>query len=264
MALVPGDQSLPLAGVMDLGAYVKRVNVTSTPVPRQIFAGDLASDLICIIDSVQCPSHKLFEYIQDQSLPCISVRSLEDLETCDIFPDTKTFVLLRDFTIELLDKDKHSKVLQRIVTFAQRKNVTVVLGIQSDILAHSSCEAVLFIVDTCITTLPTESYSEIRFSVTHRLAGGKARTEVCLLRDGDILRLDEQERSLASSQPLPTSTFNLDINDEQMTAKSNVVLPHLRVQMEQLTITQQQQQAEGRRILAGDYDDEDPDDDLDM
>lgn len=263
MALGPGDQSLPLAGVMDLGAYVKRVNVTSTPLPRQIFAGDLASDLIGIIDSIQCPSHKLFEYIQDQSLPCISVRSLEDLETFDIFPDTKTFVLFRDFTIELLDKDKHSKVLQRIVTFAQRKNVTIVLGVQSDILAPSSCDDILFIVNTCITTLPTESSSDVRFSVIHRLAGGKAQTEVCLLRDGDILRLDEQERSLASSQPLPTSTFNLDINDEQMTAKSNVMLPHLRVQMEQLNITQRQH-AEGRRILAGDYDDEDPDDDLDM
>lgn len=247
---------------MDLGVFVKRAESgNNAPVLDQILAGSLASDLVCIFDDTLNTAHALLAHMRSCCPQFMMYRSLREVETCRPFPETPTFVLLEDCTIELFDAARLTNVLQQVVRMARCKNVTLVLTAQMDILTTSTCEAVRFLADTCITVLsPDPSSSKVRLSVIHRLPGGQARNEVCVLGDGHIMRVEDQTSATASTPALPTSTFNLDISEEQLAAKANVLLPHLRVQMEQPAV----RPPERRRILADDYDEEDPDDDLDL
>lgn len=58
----------------------------------------------------------------------------------------------------------------------------------------------------------------------------------------------------------PSSTFNLSTTNEQKNVKDSLVLPYMRMTLEE----DAQEKPSGKQILAPDFDDEDPDDDLDI
>lgn len=80
---------------------------------------------------------------------------------------------------------------------------------------------------------------------------------------------NQPEEMEVDNQPDPTAnlSFNLSLTDEQRKAKENLVLPHYKAQ--QLEVGIEEQKKQGGLIYydpdaADDFDDEDPDDDLDI
>jgi hypothetical protein len=113
--------------------------------------------------------------------------------------------------------------------------------------------------------------------LVQRQSGGKSAAELFrfdidaegrahrFVKHGLPSRIAHQAQAAASekNQPaaLPTSSFNLGMTAEQRATKDSMVLPYTRA-----TLAEQQQQAqpEEPKILAPDFDDEDPDEDLDI
>lgn len=62
----------------------------------------------------------------------------------------------------------------------------------------------------------------------------------------------------AGARAVPRSTFNLDTTPAQEQARAALLLPHLRAQ------EAARPNGAGQAILADDYDEDDPDDDLDV
>lgn len=63
----------------------------------------------------------------------------------------------------------------------------------------------------------------------------------------------------STKTPQPSSTFNLGMTNEQKSVKDSLILPYMR-----MTLEETGEKAAGKQILAPDFDDEDPDDDLDI
>lgn len=69
----------------------------------------------------------------------------------------------------------------------------------------------------------------------------------------------QKSHTLSHAKESPTSTFNLGRTPEQSESKAQVFLPYLRAQVSKLSLTHSE-----RPILAEDYDEEDPDQDLEL
>ncbi|KAI8983150.1 Elongator complex protein 5 [Pilobolus umbonatus] len=75
------------------------------------------------------------------------------------------------------------------------------------------------------------------------------------------------EEKVTAVDPTANLSFNLSLTDEQRKAKENLVLPYMKAQ--QLEVTSEQEEKKGGLIYydpdaADDFDDEDPDEDLDI
>lgn len=157
----------------------------------------------------------------------------------------------------------------------------MIADIQSDLCSPESVSGVAFISDTIIRVKSEMTRLPFSISLSHRFPGGKVKSEECIIiiRDGKTIIIIDNDNnntvgggggkalpttnndSLRSTPPdLPSSTFNLGITSEQASVKANILLPHLRMQMEQLELPS----TLSKPILAEDYDDEDPDADLDI
>ena len=128
-------------------------------------------------------------------------------------------------------------------------------------MAMTQLSSLEYIADTVIS-VEDNSKDGVLLDIAHRIPGGKLVREKNLLRAGtftihtanrDILQKEKD----TCPPPLPSSTFNLELTSQQAAAKANVLLPHLRVQLANASL-------DDRSILAADFDEEDPDDDLDI
>lgn len=135
------------------------------------------------------------------------------------------------------------------------------IDIQEDILEDTSyINELKYLADTIV-----DIQGHCSYKVTHRSSGGKIKRESLILKDNKLtivtIKNTTTESSVTSSDnPLPQSTFNLLMTEEQLAAKANVALPHMRILSEGIAAAP----TYSKSILAEDYDDEDPDDDLDI
>lgn len=180
------------------------------------------------------------------------------------------FIIIHDLTIELLDETQvpgtYYRALVQVAHQAARKGVTLVVEIQRDILPPLTVTSLEYLADTTVRILDHEGASSSLLSIVHRIPGGRLKSEtVKLTNDGKFERVSESSsmehlNHLSSpsgsgstdQQPRPVSTFDLSLSEEQAKAKAAITLPHLRAQIANMT------------ILAEDYDEEDPDEDLDV
>ncbi|PJF17831.1 hypothetical protein PSACC_02347 [Paramicrosporidium saccamoebae] len=162
-------------------------------------------------------------------------------------------VYLKDMTVQLLNEATYTNTIRTMSAKARscRTPAYILVDIQADILPDETALAIKYLSDICVTVLGNGM-----LHVTRRISGGKATVESCLFMDGKFCKVEEAPQPTPTSSAVPTSTFNLDLTTDQASAKANVLLPHLRVQLEEESIS--------KPILAGDYDEEDPDDDLEI
>ena len=125
----------------------------------------------------------------------------------------------------------------------------MIADVQSDILPMELVAKLQYIADTSITISPHQYY------ITHRMTGGKGKRETCTFQDGRFLRIESGDIQTTQSSLQPTSTFNLGMTADQAAVKATVILPHYRVR---------DAPDDAKPILAEDYDEEDPDDDLEF
>lgn len=175
------------------------------------------------------------------------------------------FIIIRDLTIELLDEKQvpatYYRALVQMAHQAGRRGATLIVEIQRDILPLLTVTSLEYLADTTVHILNNNGASGSLLSIVHRMPGGRLKREtVRLLSDGKFERVsgssvqgvDSPPSAPINRQQLPVSTFNLSLSEEQARAKAAIVLPHLRAQIASMT------------ILAEDYDEEDPDEDLDV
>jgi hypothetical protein len=126
---------------------------------------------------------------------------------------------------------------------------TLIADVQSDILPVELVAKLQYIATTSVTIGPHS------YCISHRMLDGRGKREICTFQDGKFLQIDSDDVQVTQPSLQPTSTFNLGMTADQAAVKAKVILPHYRVR---------DAPDNARPILAEDYDEEDPDDDLEF
>lgn len=234
---------------MDIASIVRSESHSVIPVLEDIISGKTQTKTICIMGDCFKTSYPLLETLRMR----LSCQTCNYSEVVKIVP--KGFVLVPEMTIELLAQE--SELIFRTLATLSREGTILIFDLQIDILSEDIIQRANYFAQTIVSI-----ESDNVFNVIHRLNGGKVRQEQCLLDESKqaFSKLKRESEGPSRSNILPQSTFNLAMTKEQVEAKANVLLPHMRIQLEDLSLDVVNQKS----ILAHDYDDEDPDDDLDF
>lgn len=225
-----------------------------------------ASGLLLIKDTALNSAKPLLQLIFNTNSSLIVNAS--DLEAK--FDDSINFIIVKDATVELLEENQGSvdnfiKRIWRLVTILS-PHKTLVIDLQEDILLSERVASLEYLADTVIKVESSSGKLNRLLEIRHKLPGAKLKREWLKVEAGQLITIESIEPSLEKlASTTPSSTFNLALTVDQAIAKSTVVLPHLRSQMSTLSVTNRPVAgASYRNILAEDYDNEDPDDDLDI
>lgn len=239
-----------------MDVFVRKLasNSTEEPLINVILKGVVKSRLVCIFDNALHPCTPLLQYIKKE----YTIDSFNGVTAiAEKASSSNGLIHLTHFSLDIIASNDRCQLFASLMKFANEGPFrTVILDIQSDILEDSVVNNLKYMANTCIFAEGNGVYS-----IRHRISGGsREQSERNHLSNGHLSKCKTSSSPITAITPtssiLPTSTFNLEISREQREAKAQVLLPHIRVQMEDLQVTP--------RVLAEDYDEEDPDDDLEI
>lgn len=154
-------------------------------------------------------------------------------------------------------------------TYKLLNNQKSVIGmIQTDLFTEEVIKKLEYLADTIIKVITSQGHNSplgATVEMICRQHGGKVTRDkftfeiVGLGLACRFTKVHPPSQALtdsSASEALPTSSFNLNMTAEQRSAKDSLVLPYMRVM--------QDDTKESPKVLADDFDDEDPDDDLDF
>jgi len=149
----------------------------------------------------------------------------------------------------------------------------LVATVQADLIDPLVAKKLEYLAKVIVKVMPGQnSPSQGAFELIQKQAGGKvSRDQFSFQIDASgvahQIELLKKASSIAETPKVtlrssgPVSSFNLGMTAAQKASKDSVILPHMR----SLSLSQQVEQLSvSRPILADDFDDEDPDEDLDI
>lgn len=173
---------------------------------------------------------------------------------------TSSAVLLTDLT-EALFKCSPEVVYQYLANTSS----PVYVHLQTDILDPLVIAALEYLAVASLRMLAPDT-----LGLVWRKAGGKlVKESISFTVDpstfsATAFQLAKKAATLSTEPPKasasPASSFNLSISEEQRRVKDALVLPYTRLTLDD----NHDQRTSGKPILAPDFDDEDPDDDLEI
>lgn len=138
------------------------------------------------------------------------------------------------------------------------------LPIQADILPMQCISQLEYLCTANIRVQPSQTCNTPSFAsllVNWRRSGGGIQSETLsytiasgLAKDFKPTTPHAKAQTATPNEVLPASSFNLGMTQEQRNVKDSLVLPYTRLSLDE----------PAKPILAPDFDDEDPDDDLDI
>lgn len=227
---------------MDISAFVRK-QTSNVAILQELTTGKIHANFILVIDTAMTKGKDVLEKL-------VVSATVIDASRLGV-TDVQQPVYLKDMTVQLINEKTDTLRVLSTKAKSFQAPVCILTDIQADILPDQTVLATKYLADICVTMLGNGM-----LHVTRRIPGGKAMVETCHFTEGKFSKIEEPSQPVPVSSTAPTSTFNLDITPDQANAKANVLLPHLRVQLEEVSIS--------KPILAGDYDEEDPDDDLEI
>lgn len=175
---------------------------------------------------------------------------------------------IKDLTDDLLSASDKSTLFHQI---SEAK--LLVATIQTDLVDSLVVKKLEYLAKVIVKVIPDHnSPSQGAFELIQRQAGGKVSLDQFSFQidpNGVACQIEPLKKATPVAETPkvslratgPVSSFNLGTTAAQKASKDSVILPHMR----SLSLHQQAvQPSTSRPILADDFDDEDPDDDLDI
>ncbi len=190
------------------------------------------------------------------SYPLIKDLKNNGVSDDDFVGDLTETLIMNGLTVELSNRLKDAKLIYG--------------SVQTDMLSFETVKGLEYLANTIIKIQPIDgpnSPSNAHFELVTRKPGGRISYQVYgfEINDGCMAKvrpIDKSKKVTVSIKTKgPHSTFNLGLSEEQKAVKDSIILPYMRMNLNE---EEGHDKTEARPVLADDFDDEDPDDDLDI
>eukprot|EP00794_Sanderia_malayensis_P015199 gene15199-16768_t len=207
-------------------------------------------------------------------------------------PDVKIMVIIDGLSILLRHKRTHDvcKLFNELSNLRNKvQTVQIVATVQRDVVSSIELNALTYIADASIILQSSETKAKRKHSgsqpeqnkfqadVTLRKKSGKVSREVVVCSVNKDLAIEkdknaqvekDKEEEASEADPTENLSFNLRLTETEKQARSQVKLPYMLNEVQKAVHLDGSTAGHGKIIYepddADDFDDEDPDDDLDI